>query len=142
MQGLVQQLAGEQQDDGHWGARGQFPTQRRPMEESDDVASMWTMLAFESIRGADGRTDDAALTRRRSASRWLDASDDGKTTEWRSKVLPVYRRRTKAADALIASAYLSGTNTRRVRRALATSLLAAIRQASRQGSAARRARIR
>ena len=62
---------------------------------------------------------------------------DGKTTEWRSKVLPVYRRRTKAADALIASAYLSGTNTRRVRRALATSLLAAIRQASRQGSAAR-----
>ena len=30
-----------------------------------------------------------------------------------------YQRRTKAADALIASAYLSGTNTRRVRRALA-----------------------
>ena len=23
---------------------------------------------------------------------------DGKTTEWRSRVLPVYRRRTKAAD--------------------------------------------
>jgi putative transposase len=42
----------------------------------------------------------------------------GKTTEWRSKVLPAYRRRTLAADALIASAYLSGTNTRRVRRAL------------------------
>ena len=30
-----------------------------------------------------------------------------------------YQRRTSAADALIASAYLSGTNTRRVRRALA-----------------------
>ena len=30
-----------------------------------------------------------------------------------------YQRRTRAADALIASAYLSGTNTRRVRRALA-----------------------
>jgi putative transposase len=45
---------------------------------------------------------------------------DGKTTEWRSRVLPVYQRRTKAADALIAGAYLSGTNTRRVRRALAT----------------------
>ena len=30
-----------------------------------------------------------------------------------------FQRRTKAADALIASAYLSGTNTRRVRRALA-----------------------
>ena len=45
---------------------------------------------------------------------------DGKTTEWKSHVLPVYQRRTKAADALIAGAYLSGTNTRRVRRALAT----------------------
>jgi len=42
------------------------------------------------------------------------------TTEWRSKALPAYQRRTQAADALIAGAYLSGTNTRRVRRALAT----------------------
>jgi putative transposase len=45
---------------------------------------------------------------------------EGKTKEWRSDMLPVYQRRTKAADALIAGAYLSGTNTRRVRRALAT----------------------
>jgi transposase-like protein len=43
---------------------------------------------------------------------------DGKTREWRSAALPAYQRRTKAADALIAGAYLSGTNTRRVRRAL------------------------
>jgi transposase-like protein len=48
------------------------------------------------------------------------AGPDGKTTEWKTKVLPAYRRRTRAADALIASAYLSGTNTRRVRRALAS----------------------
>ena len=43
----------------------------------------------------------------------------GSTSEWKSKVLPAYQRRTRAADALIAGAYLSGTNTRRVRRALA-----------------------
>jgi putative transposase len=43
---------------------------------------------------------------------------DGKTTEWNSQVLRAYQRRTLAADALIASTYLSGTNTRRVRRAL------------------------
>jgi putative transposase len=43
----------------------------------------------------------------------------GKTAEWKSKVVRSYQRRTRAADALIASAYLSGTNTRRVRRALA-----------------------
>jgi transposase-like protein len=34
---------------------------------------------------------------------------DGKTTEWKSKTLPAYQRRTQAADALIASAYLAGT---------------------------------
>jgi transposase-like protein len=46
-------------------------------------------------------------------------SEDGGTREWRSASLRAYQRRTQAADALIASAYLSGTNTRRVRRALA-----------------------
>jgi putative transposase len=47
----------------------------------------------------------------------LNASD-GKTTEWKSQALRSYQRRTLVADALIAGAYLAGTNTRRVRRAL------------------------
>lgn len=42
----------------------------------------------------------------------------GKITEWRSKALPRYQRLTKKAEALIASVYLAGTNTRRVKRAL------------------------
>jgi transposase-like protein len=44
---------------------------------------------------------------------------EGGTTEWKSRALRAYQRRTLAADALIASSYLAGTNTRRVRRALA-----------------------
>jgi putative transposase len=44
--------------------------------------------------------------------------EDGKTHEWRSGSLRAYQRRTRAADALISGAYLAGTNTRRVRRAL------------------------
>jgi transposase-like protein len=44
---------------------------------------------------------------------------EGRTTEWKSRALRAYQRRTLAADALIASCYLAGTNTRRVRRALA-----------------------
>jgi putative transposase len=46
-------------------------------------------------------------------------AEDGSTHEWRSAVLPRYARRTRQAEALIASAYLAGTNTRRVQRALA-----------------------
>jgi len=48
----------------------------------------------------------------------------GKSEEWHSKTLPAYKRVTRQAEALIASSYLAGTNTRRVRRALA-GLLAA-----------------
>lgn len=43
---------------------------------------------------------------------------DAKTLEWRNQTLPAYKRLTKRAEMLIASAYLAGTNTRRVRRAL------------------------
>src|SRR5665648_1039819 len=46
-------------------------------------------------------------------------TSEGGTAEWKSQALRAYQRRTLAADALIASAYLAGTNTRRVRRALA-----------------------
>jgi len=44
--------------------------------------------------------------------------EDGKVREWRSKALPRYQRLTKSAEALITGVYLSGTNTRRVKRAL------------------------
>jgi transposase-like protein len=47
---------------------------------------------------------------------------EGGTAEWKSQALRAYQRRTLAADALIASSYLAGTNTRRVRRAAAAGL--------------------
>jgi putative transposase len=67
---------------------------------------------IRSLTGTFGRTE-IAVPRARIFGQ------DRKTTEWKSKVMRSYQRRTRAADALIASAYLSGTNTRRVRRALA-----------------------
>jgi len=47
----------------------------------------------------------------------LNAGDGG-THEWKSQSLQSYQRRTRQVEALIAGAYLSGTNTRRVKRAL------------------------
>src|SRR3954469_22934055 len=47
------------------------------------------------------------------------ATSEGGTKEWRNASIPAYQRLTRRAEALIAGAYLSGTNTRRVRRALA-----------------------
>ena len=65
-----------------------------------------------SLTGSFGKTE-ITVPRARLQTR------DGTTTEWHSHVLRSYQRRTLTADALIASAYLAGTNTRRVRRALA-----------------------
>jgi len=48
----------------------------------------------------------------------MTAEGEG-TQEWRSASLPRYARMTRQVEALIAGAYLAGTNTRRVKRALA-----------------------
>ena len=64
-----------------------------------------------TLTGTFGKTRIAAPRARMMGT-------DGQTREWRSAALPAYQRRTKAADARIAGADLSGTNTRRVQRAL------------------------
>jgi len=45
--------------------------------------------------------------------------DDGRCREWRSQIIPRYQRRTERVDEAILGVYLSGTNTRRLRGALA-----------------------
>ena len=45
--------------------------------------------------------------------------DDGRRREWRSTIIPRYQRRTERVDEAILGVYLSGTNTRRLRGALA-----------------------
>src|SRR6476660_1114981 len=64
-----------------------------------------------SLLGTFGRVEIAVPRAR------LDTAE-GKTTEWKSTALRAYQRRTKQPDSLSAGAYLAGTNTRRVRRAL------------------------
>ncbi len=44
--------------------------------------------------------------------------EGGGEREWHSQTIRAYKRVTKRAEAVIAGAYLAGTNTRRVRRAL------------------------
>src|ERR671921_412218 len=50
-------------------------------------------------------------------ARMTDA--EGGTREWHSSALPRYARMTRQVEAMIAGAYLAGTNTRRVKRAFA-----------------------
>ena len=66
-----------------------------------------------TLTGTFGRTE-IAVPRARLHARRTAARRNG-----RAQALRAYQRRTRAAEALIASAYLAGVNTRRVRRALA-----------------------
>jgi putative transposase len=45
--------------------------------------------------------------------------EDGGTAEWSSRIVPRYQRRTQRIDEAILGVYLSGSNTRRIRGALA-----------------------
>jgi putative transposase len=74
---------------------------------------------MRSLTGTFGKTEIAVPRARLEAPA-------GKTAEWKSAALRAYQRRTLAADALIAGSYLAGTNTRRVRRALAAVFAGAV----------------
>jgi putative transposase len=90
---------------------------RRPKEASENADGACGITGHRhghrsrSLLGTNGRVE-IAVPRARLATA------EGKTTEWKSTALRAYQRRTKRADSLIAGAYLAGTNTRRVRRAL------------------------
>ena len=80
-----------------------------------DVGEILEDQEMESVEPVDrhvwsGHGVAAAGPRRNTA---------GRETEWQSASVPAYKRLTKRAEAAIAGAYLAGTNTGRVRRALA-----------------------
>jgi len=86
---------------------------RRPAAGEDTAAAGHRHGSrTRQLTGTFGKTEISVPRAR------LDAGS-GRMTEWKSSTLRAYQRRTKAADAVIASAYLAGVNTRRVRRALA-----------------------
>jgi putative transposase len=96
-------------------ARPRYGRRQASMEEDAQVPAAGYRHGHRTRRliGTFGQTD---MTIPRA--RMIDAN--GKTSEWQSKALRSYQRRTETIDAIIASAYLAGTNTRRVKRVLAS----------------------
>src|SRR5260370_32818219 len=95
-------------------SRPRYGRRAGPAEDSDGTAVVTGHRHGSRVRtltGTFGKTEIAVPRARLNGS-------GAKTTEWKSQVLRNYQRRTRAADALIAGAYLADTNTRRVRRAL------------------------
>ena len=84
---------------------------RRAADISDGAAGYRHGSRPRTLMGTFGKTEITVPRARLQTT-------DGRTSEWHSGALHAYQRRTLVADAVIASAYLAGTNTRRVQRAL------------------------
>jgi len=74
---------------------------RQAGEAAEGLSGLRNGHRERSLTGTFGKTRIAVPRARLTG-------DDGSTREWRSAALRVYQRRTKAADALIASAYCRG----------------------------------
>ena len=111
MRGFIETMLEEELEE-----RPVVATLRTPQSEPDEDAAAPIVGCRHGHRkraltGTFGKTE-IAVPRARIQG------ESGKTSVRKSASLRAYQRRTKAADALIAGAYLAGTNTRRVRRAL------------------------
>ena len=87
-------------------ARPRYERSRMAGNEGAGVAGHRHGSRTRSLTGTFGPIEIAVPRARLTTS-------EGGTTEWKSQALRAYQRRTLAADALIASAYLAGTNARR-----------------------------
>jgi len=80
-------LAKAQNGDGSWKAGGQLPLQKRPTRETQEVSTMWALVALQDS-GADDEVIQSALA---SATKWLGTKTQGKSIEWWATRLLVQR---------------------------------------------------
>lgn len=71
-------LAKGQQADGSWTSGGQLPGQKRPKRETQEVSTMWALLAL-STSHVEGESLSALVDKGRA---WLGNETIGKSTEW------------------------------------------------------------
>jgi squalene-hopene/tetraprenyl-beta-curcumene cyclase len=88
-------LAAGQNADGSWSAGGQLPSQKRPKRETQEVSTMWAMLALRSVKDEAGQFTPKIA----QARQWLGSETVGKSCEWWATSLLVERALGDAAKA-------------------------------------------
>ncbi len=69
-----------QKKDGSWKAEGQLPKQKRPVNESVEVATMWNYLALGTV---STQTEEIEIVRSK-ARKFIHSKKNGISTEWHS----------------------------------------------------------
>jgi squalene-hopene/tetraprenyl-beta-curcumene cyclase len=92
---FAEQLTAGQQEDGSWKAGGQLPSQKRPERETQEVTTMWSLVALQSY----GQLDESLRGRFAKAREWLGDQTEAKSTEWWSVRLLLERSSGNLAEA-------------------------------------------
>lgn len=89
-------LAKSQNEDGSWKAGGQLPLQKRSQRETQEVSTMWALVALRD----SGATEDMLQPAVESAEKWLGTKTQGTSIEWWATRLLVQREagESDAAD--------------------------------------------
>ncbi len=88
-------LRQSQQNDGSWKSGGQLPSQKRPSRETQEVTTMWDLLALVDSSVQDPKTSEAIS----KGKAWLGATTRGKSTEWWATRLMLQRTTGEAERA-------------------------------------------
>lgn len=88
-----------QQPDGSWKSGGQLPSQKRPKRETQEVSTMWALLALQASDVRSNVHDETQTAALEKARGWLGPQTPGQSTEWWATRLMLERRRGKADKA-------------------------------------------
>src|SRR3954471_1508530 len=75
---FAERLAMGQQEDGSWKAGGQLPAQKRPERETQEVSTMWSLVALQSYAAPA----EPLAERFTKARQWLGNQTEGESAEW------------------------------------------------------------
>src|SRR5262245_5885309 len=75
---FAERLAAGQQEDGSWKAGGQLPSQKRPERETQEVSTMWSLVALQSY----ATPAESVADRFAKAREWLGGETRGESSEW------------------------------------------------------------
>jgi squalene-hopene/tetraprenyl-beta-curcumene cyclase len=92
---FAERLAAGQQKDGSWKAGGQLPSQKRPERETEEVTTMWSLVALQSYESVD----ESLRGRVAKAREWLGDKTEGQSTEWLAVKLLLERGSGNTAKA-------------------------------------------
>ena len=94
---MADHLLTGQQPDGNWKAGGQLPLQKRSVQETEEVSTLWSLYALLLFNIQDERLSTADS----KAATWLNPQTVGESTEWWAVKLLWARKRgdSEVADA-------------------------------------------